>query len=346
MFGHKPTFGLVKWLKLSSHDDRRVVKLLPASDISVRGPLARCAEDLRVSMEIISSTPKDDGDKVDTSLTLPRSNKCKMSSFRIALIRSLPICPTSMEIRCAVENLAVKLRAAGAEVIYLDEENGKSLPFDPYEMMRVYLTLLGCTMLSQQVMTASDAFGMKGEELQQMILDDAARFSEDDNSLEAVAARAPLTSYGEWKKADARRQELRIVWQDFFTPAFCTKMDVDTSSDQYDFLICPAFARCAFPHDHSGIDFHPFWRENGRKIEVDGKPGPYQRHVFWSALTGTCFLPSTVFPTGLGKDSRMPIGLQVVGPELSDFKTIDFVRLLEKDLGYAFQKPTNEFGND
>ena len=319
--------------------------------------MARCAEDLRISMEIITgiANPKlsdcdDDDDFHFPPPSLPRPNKHQLSSFRVALIRSLPICPTSMETRRAVECLGDKLRAAGAEVVYLDEEGGASLPFDPKEMMRVYLTLLNSTM-SAVPATGVDMFSKTGDELRQMFLKNVARFSDGDDSLEAIAARAPFISYGEWKKADTRRHELRIVWRDFFTPVSSKKSvtshaeNGNHGSDRYDFLICPAFARCAFPHDHSGENFFPMTFAH-RTLAVDGQPGPYERHLFWSGLTNTCFLPSTVFPSGLGKDSGMPIGLQVVGPERSDFKTIDFVRMLEVDLGYTFQKPPNEFGED
>ena len=74
-------------------------------------------------------------------------------------------------------------------------------------------------------------------------------------------------------------------------------------------------------------------------LAVDGLPGPYHRHVFWSALTGTCYLPSTVFPAGCGVDSQLPIGLQVVGREGDDYITIDFCRLLEEECGYSFVQP-------
>ena len=144
------------------------------------------------------------------------------------------------------------------------------------------------------------------------------------------AARAPFLSYGAWKRADARRHELRVSWRDFFT--------------RFDFLIAPIFATSAFDHDHSGTNVLPFWRETGRTLTVDGESGPYQRHVFWSALTGTCFLPSTAFPTGLGKDTKMPIGLQIVGPERHDYKCIEFARLLESEFGYKFEPPNNKFG--
>ena len=34
----------------------------------------------------------------------------------------------------------------------------------------------------------------------------------------------------------------------------------------FDVLLCPVFATSAMPHDHSGTDISPFWRETGRTI--------------------------------------------------------------------------------
>ena len=104
-------------------------------DISVRGPLARSADDLKLIMEVIAPDPD-----------LPRADARGIADYRVGLVSSLPVCPTSAETRAAVHGVAEKLRAAGAHV-ELDVE----LPFDPTEMMRVYLkvrspsTSVSCT---------------------------------------------------------------------------------------------------------------------------------------------------------------------------------------------------------
>ena len=107
-------------------------------------------------------------------------------------------------------------------------------------------------------------------------------------------------------------------------------------------MICPAFSRAAYPHTGDDGAFWPFWRDTGRTIEIDGVATPYQRHVFWSALTNTCFLPSTVFPAAVGKTSGLPIGLQLVGPEFSDMILIDVARLLRDECGYDCIAPPPE----
>ena len=43
--------------------------------------------------------------------------------------------------------------------------------------------------------------------------------------------------------------------------------------------------------------------------------------VRWTILTGMAYLPATVPPIGLGT-SKLPIGMQVVGPYGGDLRTI------------------------
>ena len=61
-------------------------------------------------------------------------------------------------------------------------------------------------------------------------------------------------------------------------------------------------------------------------------------------LTNVGLLPSTTFPCGLGKRTNLPIGLNVIGPEWSDFITIDFARLLAEECGCVFRSPPLVYG--
>ena len=302
-------------------DNPRLARLLRSSDISVRGPLARSADDLRLMMEVCA------GDKV----ALPPPKKTKLADFKVALISTLDPSPTSRETREAVATLARRLEAAGASVA-LDVE----LPFDPDEMMRLYLQLKGvASALVQSAAKGVDSLGMDGKEVQRILLETRAMYEESDDSYEAMAARVPFISYGEWKIADARRHQLRVAWRDFF-------------EQSYDILVCPIFPRTAFEHDHSdpaGLA-QPSTSSGWRKtLDIDGVKTPYLRGIFWSGLTNTCYLPSTAFPAGNGKDTKLPLGLQAVSSEGNDYQCIEFARLLETELGYAFVPPENEFGD-
>ena len=87
----------------------------------------------------------------------------------------------------------------------------------------------------------------------------------------------------------------------------------------------------AFPHDH-----RPFGE---RTIQVDNEEQPYFQQLFWAGMIVNAYLPSTVFPTGLSKDG-LPIGVQAVSAPYRDYRTIEFARLIAREIG-GFTAPKN-----
>ena len=74
---------------------------------------------------------------------------------------------------------------------------------------------------------------------------------------------------------------------------------------------------------------------------MDSDDQPYFQQLFWAGLVTVSYLPSTVFPTGPSL-TGLPIGLQAVGPEYDDLRTIDFARLLALEIG-GFTPPPGYF---
>jgi amidase len=70
---------------------------------------------------------------------------------------------------------------------------------------------------------------------------------------------------------------------------------------------------------------------------VNGKELPYGDQTFWSAYCGIAYLPATVAPIGLTAE-RLPVGVQIVGPQYADLSCIHFARLLERHY-YRFVAP-------
>ena len=126
------------------------------------------------------------------------------------------------------------------------------------------------------------------------------------------AATDPFSElkHSEWLDLDNERARLRLQWRDFFR--------------DWDIVIAPIAATSAFKHDHSQL--------RGRTISIDGKTAPYFQQIFWAGLVTVAHLPSTVFPTGLDK-LGLPIGLQAIGNAYDDLITIDFTRLLSREIG-------------
>jgi amidase len=122
-------------------------------------------------------------------------------------------------------------------------------------------------------------------------------------------------THAEWLRLDDERQRFRDEWARFF--------------EDYDFLLCPVCSTPPFEHDQRP-------REE-RQYIVDGKERPLGDYIAWPGLIGVAYLPSTSTP--LGANSRgLPVGIQVVGPYLSDRRTIDFSRRLTQLIG-GFQRP-------
>ena len=112
------------------------------------------------------------------------------------------------------------------------------------------------------------------------------------------------------RAANNAREYLRHAWRRFF--------------EDWDILICPQQATTAFEHDHSQIE--------SRTLKVGHEEQPYFKQLFWAGLVTVSYLPSTVFPTGRSLGG-LPIGLQAVGAEYHDRITIDFARLLAREIG-------------
>ena len=123
-------------------------------------------------------------------------------------------------------------------------------------------------------------------------------------------ARYSAQEHGEWAANNNKRFQLRQAWQAFFSES--------------DILICPQTATTAFPHDHG--DYME------RTLTVDSEPQSYFQQIFWAGVITVARLPSRVFPTGPSTEG-LPICLQAVGAEFHDYRTIEFARQLEDEIG-------------
>jgi amidase len=140
--------------------------------------------------------------------------------------------------------------------------------------------------------------------------------AEGDDPMIGVA-RAMSSSYKQWMMAVEHRQRQRVAWAAFF--------------GQFDVVLAPVMPTVAFPHDTE----RPLPE---RMIEVDGVPVPHFPAAAWVGAIGTVLLPVVTLPTGLG-ESGLPVGVQVVGPFLSDLRLLTAAALLDQAAGTGFTPP-------
>ena len=232
-------------------------------------------------------------------LELQAPSQTSLADYRVAVWKNDDIAPVSQEVEGRVETVAEAISRSGGTA----DETARP-DFAAREANDTYLllmhALIGAT-IAEEDYTYRQA--------------EAAALSDNDQSDRARALRRQTATFREYAKATEARARLRWAWHDFFK--------------RYDALIAPIMATPAFEHDHQYFAF--------RTIKVDGVPQPYFQQIFWAGLAVCAYLPSTVVPAGLSADD-LPIGVQIIGPELGDLKTIGLAKLLE-GAGFAFTPP-------
>lgn len=178
-------------------------------DLSSPGPMARTAKDLDLGLDVLAG-PEEDA--TGYRLALPSCRHDRLRDFRVLVLTEHPFVPTAPEIRGAVEDLALRLRTAGAKV-----GEAAGLVPDLRHLTVNYLTLLGAALSIGQPLDALHAV--------------AERHSADDTTAEALMARAALTSHHDWLDANEARAVIRKRWSAVFR--------------DWDVVLCPPFSTTA-----------------------------------------------------------------------------------------------------
>ncbi len=232
-------------------------------------------------------------------LDLAGPTQTSLGDYRVAVWKTDPVAPVSQETIGRVEAVAKAVSEAGGAV-----DAGARPDVVPQAASDVYQTLLSATMMSR---LPADAYANRQAKV--------AALDPNDQSARAQALRRQTATHRDYVLANETRTHLRWAWHAFFK--------------DYDVLITPMMATPAFAHDQ-----RPFTE---RTMTVDGQPQPYFQQIFWAGLAICSYLPATVIPTGPNAEG-LPIGVQIIGPEYGDLKTIGFAKLLERE-GFVFTPP-------
>jgi len=222
-------------------------------------------------------------------LDLPEPRRQSLRDYRVAAWLSEPMAPIDTEIAGLLENLVTSLSRAGVTV------NREARPTFSFEdSLRVYLRLLNAAISS----------GLPPEQFANLTKR-AKELPADDQSLSAITVRSMTMPHREWIAENEIRTRLRYGWAEFFK--------------NFDVLLCPVVPVPAFAHDHTPFD--------QRTLVINGEVRSYREMLFWVSHATGAYLPATVAPIGR-TSSGLPVGVQIIGPYLDDFTTIDFARRL------------------
>jgi amidase len=130
-------------------------------------------------------------------------------------------------------------------------------------------------------------------------------------------ARAMVSRFRDVQTATDRRQRQRVAWAEFF--------------GDYDIVLAPVMPVTAYPHDTD----RPIAE---RMLDVDGAAVPHHLAAAWVCAIGVMLLPVVTLPVGL-TEAGLPVGVQVVGPFLSDLWLLRVAQLLDFAAGPGFSAP-------
>jgi amidase len=129
--GHKPSRTLIPGRGTQFPKDQ-----LPSFlDLAVLGPVARTPGDLSMVLDVVAGP--DESEATAYRLALPPARHDNLKSFRILVIDTHPLVPTSNTLRASLNRLSDQLTKAGANVAH----GSPSLP-DLAEQARVYSRLV------------------------------------------------------------------------------------------------------------------------------------------------------------------------------------------------------------
>jgi amidase len=291
VFAHKPTFALVP---SRGHTPPPFPPLPLDRDMAVIGPMARCAADLSLLLDVVAG-PDPLEAATAYKLALPPPRHGDLRNFRVLVVDSDPVMPTNGVVRTAIDKLAAELGKAGVMI----ERESRLLP-DFAASSRLYMRML-MSFLAATFPAEAYAGAVAG----------AANLPADETSLQAERLRGIALSHRDWVVAEGARARLRAQWRGLFKI--------------FDAVICPVMPTPAYPHDHSA-------EQEKRRINIDGKDYSYTDQLAWPGIATLPGLPATAIPIGLSPEG-LPIGVQIVGPWLEDRTPLKLAELIEREFG-------------
>jgi amidase len=218
-----------------------------------------------------------------------------LAGLRIGVWLDDPACPTDAAVLDVLDRAVRALADAGATLV------DDARPATPLAAShRLYCTLLAGALSASYPDPVIDAVGQLVEAV------DA-----EDPTPGAAMLRGLVQSHRDWVLADERRAQAKAEWAALF--------------EVVDVVITPITPVVA-PHHDNQIPM------DQRRITVNGAERPYVDQLVWAGLATMPHLPATAVPAGRSADG-LPVGFQIIGPELGDRTTLRVAALAEEVLG-------------
>lgn len=296
VYAHRCSLGLVS---VRGHIPGGGPEDTTEPDLSTAGPMARCAADLRLMMQAVSSF----------WITPPRipdfSRYQDRKQYRVCTWFNVPNHPIDSQVEKRLQDLVEKLKAQPGVVVEEAMPNG----IDPEQLFDVAVKLsgrlVGTALNARQRLTAGLAsLGFR-------------LLSHVQDVPEGMASyyKGMTNDSEEQATTDRLRGEYSALIKELFS--------------HYDVLLMPVSPVMAFHHMQQPV--------NKRKLKINGTAYSYNEHLFWNMLPTVFGLPATIYP--LAKpEGEFPCAIQIISGHFKDDIAIDFAEFCEGITG-GFTQP-------
>jgi len=333
VWGLKPTWNLI-----DNSGSRGPTAIHAPPELSVVGPMARCASDLILLLDALLS--KSSLSSTTTTEQHPQSSYPRLqthttlSHLRVAIWADAPS-PFAVDThtRNAMEKVVQMLNTAGTAVVHIDGPPG-------YNATDVYDSYM-------DVLCGVYAGRMSNDEYQ--AAEHLAEIERQNDRGADFWCRQTMSAR-ELAIANERRWGLVTAFEELFhgdgeggNGGSNRRTTDDDLADGFDVMICPIALSPAFRHDHTPAT-RPFFTPSDRMMAVESGDGrknvPYRSNAFWSGICNGSMLPGVAFPVSMAEVTdddglttvRLPVGLQCVGPRRHDYVCIEVARMISMAL--------------
>ncbi len=232
-------------------------------------------------------------------IKLPDSRKSKLKEFRVGLWIDDSLYPPDNDVGNCLQEMVTELTKAGVNL----KDKKPDIDLKQSHWLRGNLE-------------TSTLSHVQPPGYYEWAVSQAKSLKDNDQSGTARWVRAMTGYHRDWNKLNEERAIMRQKWEEYF-------QDIDV-------LLCPVARIAAHNHDHTKI--------GSRTIQFDNETSNYWDVVGpWNSLSLVSYLPSTVAPIGF-TPSGLPVGVQIIGPYLEDYTSIQFAKLFER-LNGSYKPP-------
>lgn len=301
IYGLKTTYGIIS---KNGHIPPLPTEVNGLHALAVMGPVARSIDDLRLALEIVTQSHKDDKSIIPIRKHVDKVN---IKKLKIAWVDSFGDVPVQKEIRDNIIKFVKKLESSGAQVTRIEPTG-----FNYEEVWEIWGGFVG----HQGGYETSNFMRWMGDFFTKDVTKNIPMHRK-------IIGPISVPSYMELLN---KQQKYITIMENFL--------------DEYDVWITPVSSTTAFKHHKPSKALGNFNVYND-PILVDGKEVPY--YIVTQAYT-TIFsvTENPVLSIPIALDSNgLPIGIQVVAKRFQDFKLLEIGKVLNEyadKMVYPLQK--------